>query len=196
MVGATFHRDAIVSPRHLRSNRARGGPYHFPLSASWRIVLSRLDDEQVHRRADRDGAAPGGSRHPGRRDLPQAWRQRAELLSLGKALRRRGGERAPGAAPAPGGESQLKGAGGGPVFHPPVLPYPRPPGVVGPQPSLKPRAPVDSFLGRTAQVGGTSDLLGDRGNCRPLLMRARSRAPGPSAPHGPAPRGKPCSVWR
>ena len=42
------------------------------------------EDEQVHRRADRDGAAPGRGRHPGRGDLPQAGRQRAEPLSLEK----------------------------------------------------------------------------------------------------------------
>ena len=69
------------------------------------MKTSKFTDEQLAMPCARRKPAPG------RGDRPQAGRQRAEFLSLANARRP---ERAPGVAPAPGGEWQVERVGGGP----------------------------------------------------------------------------------
>src|SRR5574341_1047688 len=76
-----------------------------PKVRSSRHEEDRHEEAPVYGPADRPGPAPGGAGHRGGRTLPQARRERDDVLPLEEAVRRHGGGRAAAGQAARGGES-------------------------------------------------------------------------------------------
>src|SRR5215204_4890156 len=74
-----------------------------------------FEEESISRGTDCPRPAPGGSGHAGRRGLPQAGGERADVLPLEAAVCRDGHRRAATAAAGRGREPQTQAVGGGPL---------------------------------------------------------------------------------